>query len=99
MDTVSVELAGGESHEFSGELVSRVVREEWCDARRRKVSTVSLYRTPEGRFVVVLDKRMVVQSANLFLRFNTLRDVGEYLGRDDGDLARELLSGIPDAQG
>lgn len=91
MDRVSVRMPGGEVHQFEGELVSRVAREEPLDERRCTVRTVSLYRTPEGGYVLVLDTRMVTQAANHYLHFNSLADVGDYLGKDDGDLAWELL--------
>lgn len=92
MDRVSVRMPGGNLHQFEGELVSRVVREEPLDERRSTVRTVSLYRTAEGTYVLVLDTRMVMQASNHYLHFTSLDDVGDYLGRDDGDLARELLA-------
>lgn len=92
MDRVSVRTPGGGLHQFEGELVSRVVREECLDERRSTVRTVSLYRVADGKFVLVLDTRMVMQGANHYLHFASLGDVAEYLGRDDGDLARELLA-------
>lgn len=97
MDTVSVRMPGGNVQEFAGELVSRVVREEPLDERRSTLRTVSLYRTAEGRFALVLDTRTVISDGNHFLRFNSLADVGDYLGRDDGGLARELLDGVAEA--
>lgn len=94
MDRVSVRMPGGNLHQFEGELISRVVREEPLDERRSTVRTVSLYRTAGGEFVLVLDTRMVVLSGNHYLHFASLDDVAEYLGRDDGGLARELLAGL-----
>lgn len=92
MDRVSVRMPGGNLHQFEGELVSRVVREEPLDERRSTVRTVSLYRTADGTYVLVLDTRMVMLGSNHYLHFTSLDAVGDYLGRDDGDLARELLA-------
>lgn len=94
MARVSVRMPGGNVHQFEGDLVSRVAREEPLDEHRSKVRTVSLYRTAAGDYVVVLDTRMVTLAGNHFLRFTRLADVGEYLARDDRDLARELLAGL-----
>ena len=94
MARISVRMPGGNIHQFEGELVSRVAREEPLDEQRSTVRTVSLYRTAAGDYAVVLETRMVTVSGNHFLRFTRLADVGEYLGRDDGALARELLAGI-----
>jgi hypothetical protein len=94
MVTVSVQMPGGNVHQFDGELVSRVVREEPLDERRSTLRTISLYRTAEGRFVLVLDTRTVFLASNHFLHFNSLTDVGEYLGQNDGGLAQELLEGV-----
>ena len=94
MVTVRVQMPGGDIHQFEGELVSRVVREEPLDERRSTLRTVSLYRTAEGRYVLVLDTRTVLLAGNHFLHFNSLSDVGEYLGQNDDGLARELLEGI-----
>jgi len=98
MATVNVRMPGGNVHQFEGELVSQVVREEPLDDRRSTLRTVSLYRTAEGRFVLVLDTRTVLLAGNHFLRFNSLADVGEYLGRNDDGLARELLAGIAEEE-
>ncbi|MEW5772850.1 MAG: hypothetical protein AB1916_04940 [Thermodesulfobacteriota bacterium] len=92
MDTVSVQMPGGNVHQFEGELVSRVVREEPLDERRSTVRTVSLYRVAGGGYVLVLDTRTVVRASSHYLHFANLDHVGEYLARDDGGLARELLA-------
>ena len=87
-----IHLDNGEVVEFTGELVAETQAETPKDPRTVAVDALSVYRTDEGRFVLVMERSLKVRSKTFCLNFNSVDDVEDYLGRDESlrPAAREL---------
>jgi hypothetical protein len=82
MQIFVIQLRNGDEVAFEGRLLGSADSETVHDERRSTITSYTLYETSDGRFVLLLDQRMVVRSLDRFLRFNSLEDLRDYLGRE-----------------
>lgn len=93
MQNYRIRLERGELLEFTGELISKVSRETMHDAQTRTVKDYALYRTDEGRYLLLLESRREIRSKTRFLKFESPEDVYDYVRRfeDDDEVAASIL--------
>lgn len=94
-------LERGEVLEFTGELVSTITRETVHDAYTRTVKEYALYRTDDGRYLLLLESRREIRSKRHYLKFGSPEDVYEYVKRFevDEEAAASLISGkVPEGK-
>jgi hypothetical protein len=92
MERFIVTLTSGRVVEFEGKLVARATREKPWDARRSTVFQYELYKTAEGRLVLVLETYEKIQGKSFVLNFNSPEDAKRYVGEDgDDEVVRQLF--------
>ena len=77
-----IHLDNGEVAEFTGELVAESHVETPRDPRTVAVTVLRVYRTDQGRYMLVMERSVRTLGKSFCLGFNSLADVADYVGRD-----------------
>jgi len=87
-----IHLDNGEVVEFTGELVAESHAETPKDPRTVAVDVLRVYRTDQGRYMLVMERSVKVRAKTFCLGFNSVDDVEDYVALDHTlrEAAREL---------